>query len=199
MNDVRINALEQAVENGVASGEFPNSLISQFKARGTLSEKQWHWVVKLANPEPQEQATVGSMAGVIELFNVAREHLKYPKIWLQFGANYPLRLNVAGPGSKYRGSIQMTDGLGYHEGTYYGRISPEGEVTFSRSLDRDEQHDLLKVITRLAAEPAKVASEYGSLTGNCSFCRKPLSDERSTKVGYGKTCASHFGLPWGEK
>jgi hypothetical protein len=200
MNDIRINALQVAVDQGTATGDFPTSLIEQFTRRGSLSEKQWYWVEKLSNPEPPKvDENIGSMEGIISLFAVAREHLKYPKVWLQFGDNYPLRLNVAGPGSKYRGSIQMTDGLGYDDGTWFGRISPEGDVTFSRGTDETERTELISVLRQLAADPAKVASEYGSLTGNCAFCHKALSDERSTKVGYGKTCAAHFGLTWGDK
>jgi len=34
-------------------------------------------------------------------------------------------------------------------------------------------------------------------TGNCCFCRRELTDKRSTEVGYGPICADHFSLPWG--
>jgi hypothetical protein len=30
------------------------------------------------------------------------------------------------------------------------------------------------------------------------FCRLTLTDARSTAVGYGQTCAGHWGMPWGE-
>jgi hypothetical protein len=30
------------------------------------------------------------------------------------------------------------------------------------------------------------------------FCSKKLTDERSIEVGYGRICAGHNGLPWGE-
>ena len=40
----------QAIETlREARGEFPQSLVAQFDRRGSLSDKQWHWVVKLAS------------------------------------------------------------------------------------------------------------------------------------------------------
>jgi hypothetical protein len=37
------------------------------------------------------------------------------------------------------------------------------------------------------------------LMDKCCFCNKLLSDERSAAVGYGHTCATNWGLPWGAK
>ena len=37
------------------------------------------------------------------------------------------------------------------------------------------------------------------IDGNCSMCRKKLSDPRSMKVGYGEICADKWGFPWGAK
>jgi hypothetical protein len=53
-------------------------------------------------------------------------------------------------------------------------------------------------LVALAADPAGVASKFGKLHGKCCFCHKSLSDPASTAVGYGKVCASHYGLPWGD-
>jgi len=54
-----------------------------------------------------------------------------------------------------------------------------------------------QVLKALAENPAAVAAAYGKLTGNCCFCGSNLSNARSTGVGYGKTCAEHYGLSWG--
>lgn len=32
----------------------------------------------------------------------------------------------------------------------------------------------------------------------CCYCNQPLEDERSKAIGYGKTCAGRWGLPWGD-
>ena len=197
-----IDDLRGAVESGQVNGDFPSSLLSQFDRRGNLSDKQWYWVDKLVKdalaPQPEPE-NLGSFDGVIDLFKQAQQHLRFPKIWLAFDDGFPIRLNVAGPASKYQGSVQITDGGGYHEGEWYGRVSPEGEFTGSKRITDERRDELLAILRRLAAEPAKIASEYGALTGNCCFCRKPLSDERSTAVGYGSTCAGNYGLPWGAK
>ena len=54
-------------------------------------------------------------------------------------------------------------------------------------------------LREFADDPARVAGEHGRLTGNCCFCHHTLEDARSTAVGYGPVCASHYGLPWGER
>lgn len=41
------------------------------------------------------------------------------------------------------------------------------------------------------------AAAFGQVYGQCVFCLRPLTDDRSKEVGYGETCAEHRGLPWG--
>jgi hypothetical protein len=48
------------------------------------------------------------------------------------------------------------------------------------------------------ADPAGYSAARGKATGNCVYCRQTLSDNRSLSVGYGKTCANTYGLPWGK-
>lgn len=45
---------------------------------------------------------------------------------------------------------------------------------------------------------ADQAAKFGKLWGQCVFCSRLLTDERSVAVGYGPTCATNNGLPWGE-
>lgn len=196
MTDPRIVNLRRAVDAGVATGDFPVSLIEQYERKGYLSHKQWYWVDRLATPRPVEQ--LPSFAGVLELFARAREHLKYPKIALRLGEQ-PIRLHVAGERSRYAGSVQITDGTGFG-GKYFGRVDPNGVATLSnRFLPGESKAGLVALLSELAARPAEVAAEYGRLTGNCCFCSRALSDERSTEVGYGPICAENYGLPWGAK
>lgn len=42
------------------------------------------------------------------------------------------------------------------------------------------------------------AKDFGKLYGMCVFCSRTLTDERSIHAGYGSTCASNHGLPWGD-
>jgi hypothetical protein len=49
----------------------------------------------------------------------------------------------------------------------------------------------------------QLAVRYGHNHGNCIFCSRDLTDERSNPnaggVGYGPTCAKRYNLPWGER
>ncbi len=138
-----------------------------------------------------------SVAGVVALLNVAKTAgLQFPKLWLQLPDATPLRISIAGEASRTPGYLMLTDGGPFGSNRYFGRISPLGVLELGRDAPpvRDALVDLL---SRLARDPAKVAADFGHLTGNCCFCNRKLNDERSVTVGYGQTCAKKFGLPWG--
>lgn len=146
---------------------------------------------------PRESVALPSVAGVVALLRKAQDSgLKYPKLWLAFADRSDLRITIAGSGSRTPGFLMLTDGEAFGSNKFYGRISPAGELELGRDSGprRDE---LVPLLERLAREPAKVAAEYGHLTGNCCFCSRKLSDDRSIAVGYGQICARKFGLPWG--
>ena len=134
------------------------------------------------------------MSGIVTRMHDATEHLKWPKIRLETEGCKPVVLSVAGPNSKNPGTINITDGGPYGGNIWYGRILTTGEYQPSKSCI-DEVLDLL---IRVADDPASAAAAYGHKTGNCCFCRKELTDNRSTDVGYGPVCADHYNLPWGE-
>jgi len=83
---------------------------------------------------------------------------------------------------------------GTNTGNYYAKSwSPEAETWAYEG--RRPLYDLTEA-DRVTAEQA---ARFGAITGQCVFCGRRLTDERSIAVGYGPTCASHNGLPWGEK
>lgn len=178
-----------------ATQEFPQSLIAQHERYG-LTEKQWAWVDKLVeeaeNPPPPPEPGP-DLLGLYVLIGQAAERLKYPKIRLKTSNYTPVVISRAGSRSKYEGALNITDGKPYGENRWFGRVNQDGEFIRSRACT-DEVVDLL---IKLAENPAKVASEYGRATGNCCFCAKSLTDERSVEVGYGPVCAENFSLPWG--
>ena len=188
----------QAIETlREARGEFPQSLVAQFDRRGSLSDKQWHWVVKLASERVSERVEAdkpGDYLRIVELLQRAQQHLKYPKLWLDSEETGPLRLHLAGPRSRHHGQVQITDGAPYGRNTYYGRISEAGQLHASASVTPAVQ----EVMTSLAGDPVGVTATHGKATGNCCFCSKALSDARSLEAGYGPTCAGHWHLPWGD-
>lgn len=165
--------------------------------RGQWSRDQEAWAHKLAmeivHPAPTPSANIGSMTGLIDLFNLAKAKLKYPKIRVIAKLSGEMCLSMAGPKSKYCGSIMVTDGTGFG-GRYYGRIDQDGNFSGTSITP----NGLIPFLAAMAADPVTVARDYGKLTGNCCFCQKRLDDERSTEMGYGPVCAKTYGLPWGK-
>lgn len=142
---------------------------------------------------------IGSLDGILAVFNKAAQHLKYPAIVLLVdGIAGGVRVSRAGDRAKVPGSLNVTSGEkddSEYGRTWYGRVTLDGKY----SASRDATPAIAAALQAFAADPVRVATEYGRLTGNCCFCRKTLTDERSTAVGYGQTCAGHYGLPWGGK
>jgi hypothetical protein len=163
------------------------------------------FVYAVENTRPQAQA-VGDLGGVLALFDKAREHLKRPAIVLavpeltSFNPDqFTIRLSIAGERARVPGSITVLDGERTEEGRdWFGRILRDGTYQPSREAN-GRTEAITRRLREFAAEPARVAKDSARLTGRCCFCNTALKDERSTAVGYGETCAAHFGLSWGER
>lgn len=183
------------------SRQFAADLIAK-SARG-LSDKQLFWVDKLTQqalaPAPVAVA-IGSLGGINALFSKARQHLKFPAIVMSVpAASLVIRINVAGPSAKFPGTLNVTSGEKPAPGerrNWYGRVMLDGSYVPSAGAAQCSAAVSERLIA-FAANPARIASEHGRLTGRCCFCNLALSDERSTAVGYGKVCAAHYGLSWG--
>jgi hypothetical protein len=177
---------------------FARDLLDSYRRRGDLSDKQWDWVIKLTQraTEPLPPAvveSVGDFTGVISLFRKAKQHLKFPKITLRVG-HQPLQLSLAGERSKYEGQVQVTDGRGYGNNVWFGRVDHDGNWTQSRSVTAQEVDAVGQFLRAFSQDPAAVAKQHGRLTGRCCFCNTALTDERSTAAGFGPTCAKNYGL-----
>lgn len=155
---------------------------------------------------PVVEQRVGDLAGIMRLFDKARAHLKFPAVELgvpELGG-YAVRVNVAGEHAREPGSLTVCDALRADDTgrrAWLGRVTLDGYFQPSRDASAD-QHLIEAVRRRLvafAADPAGIAADHGKLTGRCCFCRLPLTDERSTAIGYGQKCAKNFGLPWGAR
>lgn len=143
-----------------------------------------------------EQYTAKNLKAIYTLFDTAiASKLKYPEIRLQTPNSSPVQIKRAGSMSRYNGQLMITDGRPYGSNAYYGRIDSNGTFV----TGRESNSELLPLLDRLAQNPAEVASEYGKLTGHCSFCGLTLTDPESTAVGYGPICAGHYGLPHGRR
>lgn len=173
--------------------QFAHSLLS---ARNP-TEKQMLWIQKLADramaPAPVATESL-PLTGIMQRFDVARSRQVHnPKIRLWLESGEKIVLAVAGDRSRYTGSVMLTDGQPFGQNTYYGRISPTGEV-FPAPAMRD---DVLNLLREFAANPSKIGATIGRRMGACCFCSRTLTTNESLHVGYGPVCAENYGLDWG--
>ncbi len=198
----------------VPNDNFAADLARQGADRG-LSPRQWEWAYVIAqefltaqetrrteeaaqlNQAQPVVANEDQMIGILNLFTQAKEHLQYPKIRLACqGRRY--RLWVAGERARNPGWVNVDTDGSYNERTRVGQISTDGLFIPGRDANMNEHNGLVDLLRRLAEDPTRVAAEYGRELGECCFCGLGLTDERSTAVGYGETCARQWGRPWGE-
>jgi hypothetical protein len=152
--------------------------------------------VPVQNPNYQQPTLFPktfNVTGIAALFTKAQQHLKWPKIRLSTVKGQVVVMKLAGPRSKYYGQLLVTDGQPFGVNKFFGRIDKNGIW----NPGKDSTQDVLDLLGKFSDDPAGVAAAYGKLTGNCCFCNLPLSDQRSTDVGYGPVCADHWNLPWG--
>lgn len=196
-----LKTLEQCLaQNKVPEKDvtFVTSLIEKAH-KGYLRPNGWGWVRRMAHRLSSDKPTTVTtdFSGVYNLLLAARQRMKYPKIRLRTKNGLDIVLYVSGPKSRLPDMVNITDGGASWERAWFGRINREGVWSHSEDVKPNQVSDIQALLTKLAKDPAKVASDYGRLTGNCCFCYRPLKDERSTQVGYGPVCASNFQLPWG--
>lgn len=166
------------------------------------SEKQLYWIKKLADKLTGTQVVpvkVSNVSALIKFIGRARGKLIHPKIVFNIATSIgpqSIRISIAGVRSKHPGSVNVAN---YTTRDWYGRIQIGGDWEPSPSLEDKLSYEILVGLQEFAKDPVKSAASYGHLTGNCCFCMLPLTDERSTSVGYGPVCAGNYGLPWGGK
>jgi len=180
---------------------FAASLCKSFDTYQNLTYSQLSWVVKMTDkamgfdiaPIPPSKEAVVGFEKIISLLTTAKAHLKYPKIKLELNGQV-VELSLTTQKSKVPGSVNITDGRPYGRNQWFGRVTPQGEWIIPNQLKEEDRKIVRRVLTMLGENPAETASTYGKVTGNCCFCYKKLTDPHSTAVGYGETCAKHYGL-----
>lgn len=152
---------------------------------------------------PRAKVQVGSLDALLALFDKAAKHLKFPAIVLSApGYENGLRVGRAGPRARLPGTLNVTSATkddSEYGREWLGRVMLDGNFEPARNLLEATTVIVTAALREFAADPVKIASEYGRLTGRCCFCRLALSDDRSTAVGYGKKCAENYGLAWGAR
>ncbi len=130
---------------------------------------------------------------IINMFEGASRHSNSFNVKIATNSGKIVVFNRAGHKSKYTGQLVITNGMPEGHHIFYGRIDTYGTLHLTSSATSE----VTEVIQEFSENPATVAARYGRITGGCSFCHHPLSDERSLAVGYGLKCAKRYGLPWG--
>lgn len=175
------------------------SLVSQYIKKGqhdnSLTVSQWGFVKSLVGQATNVSIVtagvdVGDFAGVIDLFLVAKEHIKYPKVSLVNSEGDIVQLSMAGSRARYPGTINVTDGGKYGDNTWYGRVDTSGKFQKTQAATPA----IVSLLKQLADNPHLAASFNGKATNNCCFCSKDLTHANSVAAGYGPICAGHWGL-----
>lgn len=213
------NVIDQVPESDKA---FALSLIDKGRQYG-VTPKQAYWIDVLfkratgVDDKPPQRKLEGDLKPMMVMLHFAKQHLKFPKVRLLMPSAYEeirehgkavvassdwlrrhtVRLALAGDRSKYSGQVQVTDSFPYGQNTWYGRIDKDGTWTQPRGA-QELSEEVAMVLTEFSQDPVQAATAYGKIMGNCCFCNRELTDQRSTDVGYGKDCAAHYGLPWGK-
>lgn len=179
---------------------FADSLLQAYRGRG-LSEKQAFWVGELvkratAARQPAGPRIAADLAPILALFATARGSLARPSVALQTQATGAIRISLAGDTSREPGTLVVTTGGSFAQRAFLGRVRRDGTWAPSTNLSRlgVDADALLALLARLAADPKAVAQEHGRLTGQCSFCQRALSDDRSVAMGIGPICAEKWGI-----
>lgn len=189
-------AVEYVLSDDGIWSDFIKSLRDFYNERGYLSPAQSAAALRFKDKYPPRKPKTsqnlgGDLKPIAEMFAVAKQHLRYPKIVLRVN-DEDVQLYPAGIKSKYPGWIQIKSAT---NSEWYGRVNPEtGELHASRRLPGIVRDALVE----FAQKTFDAIKKQADLTDNCCFCRRELSDPRSMSQGYGPICASHFGLPWGE-
>lgn len=176
--------------------------------RGKLSVNQMPWVhVLVAQAEgvatkPGTTTTVNTVAGFekihAHLTNCRKSKanggkgLLHPVVTLLVG-DEQVTLKLAGERSKHYGKLAVSESHRYGEGRFFGWIDEKGVFDVGA---RPMVIAVLKILQRVAADPAKVISEIGRESGHCCYCHTPLSQVGSKIAGCGSTCATNYGADY---
>jgi len=193
-------ALQSLLESGLIPA-WREDFVRSISTTANPSAKQLDWCVRILNEVLTEsvptQVTAedpGMYDAIFAMFETAKKHLKWPKVTLAMKSGSIVKLSVASKAAKHPGAISIVTA-----GAYCGRISPTTphQLILTRE-GRLVETELRGFLAEFDKDPAGMATAYGKLTSKCSFCGLPLSTPESLAVGYGDTCAKHYGLPWGK-
>lgn len=169
-----------------ARSDFAQSLLRQYDARGTLSERQYDAAERMLakvqasaarKAEPKVQVDVSRIETL--LFTARMARLKHPKFRAE-----GLTFSLAGPTSRNAGAVYVKAGDEYVGKVMDGRFHPVSSTPAGTA----------EAIVRVAQDPRGAAVAHGRLTGNCACCGRSLTDPKSVELGIGPICAENWGI-----
>jgi hypothetical protein len=86
-----------------------------------------------------------------------------------------------------------------HDGATEFYSVHDGAVFVRASDDEHELTDMDRargVVAAIAFDHQAAAVLFGHKIGQCGYCRRSLTDERSISAGVGPVCARKHGIPW---
>ena len=177
----------------VENNSFVNQMAFKYAKFGSLTEKQINVLTSIFRNEVAQKARAKNQAPSLtvdkikELFEVPKSNgLKYPKFTV---GDITLSLPTENSDPRNKDAIYVK-----HDGVYVGKIDG-GKFQPTSRCDTSVGDKLLEI----AKDPRGEAIGHGHMHGNCSMCRKKLSDPRSMKIGMGEICSNNWGFNWGEK
>lgn len=173
--------------------EFAKKIVDYYDRHGRLSEKQLQYLQESSLPPSEEprMLKLTNISRVFNFLNAAAKNLKSPEITLLTPKGYlsiraMLKANTEPPSiERVVMTIHMTD-LGF--------INADGLWVVPVKVSEALIDTVISYITSLNDDPLNTIRKNGQLTGICVFCKHELKDERSVHMGYGPTCAKHYGL-----
>ena len=100
-----------------------------------------------------------------------------------------------------KGDAAIVSDGGYGNNIFYGFVRKNGEVElrgsgleYSREGGYASKPWLDCLVRLLESDLHGMIKEYGTKSGRCCFCKKTLTDPKSVSAGFGKTCASNYGM-----
>ena len=157
--------------------DFTGSLLRAWR-RGSLSESQRLWLLKLAH-DATVPAAPGPYAPLTDTVMMMQAKAKGRVALRLDGVTVKAVTKGANAGSLYL----------YRGEEYAGKITPMGQIHSALAPE------LAPVLTAANADPVAAAREYGYRTGSCACCGRTLTDPVSVFGGIGPICLEKLAGP----
>jgi hypothetical protein len=140
-------------------------------------------------------------------FDLMKSHKMFPEVRLLSSDGDIVLLKFYGKFVRSPGQASRARGIPNPEDKVilHSNFSNEPLICIYRSgigeflgTDSSMMRSYLHILDGFCNDMRGSVAHYGLEMGYCSFCNRPLSDERSIQVGYGPQCARSSRLPWGK-